>query len=199
MEQNKCMLRSTDSQIRTFQIIGENVRFFSTMVCWERQICASLCIRMRVNAYLAEEEIFLCLYTLIYLKVSCHNRINWSPRVSVATSKWRQLQISLFPRYFSGVLTIKTKTHAVNSTIIRFEHSFFCCACGCAPGEWKRRQWWPPAQRGAESSAARITERNQELRPPSATEVSANFIARTQTKHKYLRWEKKHGWSMEGF
>lgn len=68
--------------------------------------------------------------------------------------------------------------------------SMWMCLCEymymCSAGEWKHREqhWWPSADLSVESSAARISERNQELCPPSATEVSdmteSVFITNTQ-------------------
>lgn len=55
------------------------------------------------------------------------------------------------------------------------------CVCCCAPGEWKHRSrhWWSSADCCAESSAVRISERHQELCPPSATEVGAIITQHT--------------------
>lgn len=74
------------------------------------------------------------------------------------------------PKTFLWGVYSKTECKLFDSTLCTC-----LCVCCCAPGEWKHRQqhWWSPADRSAESSAARISERNQELCPPSATEVSA--------------------------
>lgn len=64
------------------------------------------------------------------------------------------------------------------------------CACCRALGERHRGQQHrrTPAERRTESSAARITERDQELRPSSATEVSGDFItqAKSDKNHQPL-------------